>query len=364
MKKLPFLPRLEALRGVAALSVVGYHAESDQVVTGMAPVVLFFVLSGFVLARSLEINGSAFVYARRRVLRLIPAAAATVFLLTALYWRFGITVGPAPSLEPLKILSNALLIRSDINGVAWSLTVECVAAPLIFAAFYTYRSRGPLPLILLVVLLFALSFYGPYVHLLGGVTNLAPLYAFIIGVLFNFALQRPGPTAILAVSAICIAMLIFCGLRKQTTVVMLLESVSAGGLIFLIATSPAALIFSPLDWKPVRLLGQISYSFYLLHPIGIVLADMTFSAPSPLMLFLPRSRIQCQLRYFGGESLRNPSLARGAPLQCSPNLKGRSPQSNQAHLQNPDDIVAKDCRLHIRMRPSIALTVNGSCDDC
>lgn len=57
-----FLPRLEALRGVAAVSVVGYHAYGmryDTVVTGMAPVVLFFVLSGFVLARSLENDASA-----------------------------------------------------------------------------------------------------------------------------------------------------------------------------------------------------------------------------------------------------------------------------------------------------------------
>ena len=48
--RLGFLPRLEALRGIAAVAVVGYHAHNDEVVTGMAPVVLFFVLSGFVLA--------------------------------------------------------------------------------------------------------------------------------------------------------------------------------------------------------------------------------------------------------------------------------------------------------------------------
>ena len=49
-----FVPRLEALRGVAAVSVVGYHVAGiywDIVATGMIAVVVFFVLSGFVLAR-------------------------------------------------------------------------------------------------------------------------------------------------------------------------------------------------------------------------------------------------------------------------------------------------------------------------
>jgi peptidoglycan/LPS O-acetylase OafA/YrhL len=51
---LAFLPHLESLRGIAAVAVVGYHAYglcNDTAVTGMGPVVLFFVLSGFVLAR-------------------------------------------------------------------------------------------------------------------------------------------------------------------------------------------------------------------------------------------------------------------------------------------------------------------------
>src|ERR1043165_724769 len=91
--RLAFLPRLEALRGVAAVAVVGYHAHNDEVVTGMAPVVLFFVLSGFVLARSLERDSTPLTFFRNRVYRLLPAAAASVLLISALYWQFGFYVG-------------------------------------------------------------------------------------------------------------------------------------------------------------------------------------------------------------------------------------------------------------------------------
>src|ERR1700748_594520 len=94
--KLPFLPRLESLRGLAAVSVVAYHAygmKNDTAVTGLAPVVLFFVLSGFVLARSLHNHPSIFEYFRNRLFRLFPAAASTVLLLTVLYYRYGFFVG-------------------------------------------------------------------------------------------------------------------------------------------------------------------------------------------------------------------------------------------------------------------------------
>ena len=67
-----FIPRLESLRGIAALTVVAYHVWgqfSDMPSTGwdaatfhvlqglsngIGAVVGFFVISGFVLARSLE----------------------------------------------------------------------------------------------------------------------------------------------------------------------------------------------------------------------------------------------------------------------------------------------------------------------
>lgn len=287
-EKLSFLPRLESLRGLAAVSVVAYHAygmNNETAVTGLAPVVLFFVLSGFVLARSLHNDPSIIVYFRNRIFRLFPAAAFVVLLLTGLYYRYGFFVGFKGSFDWVNVILNMLMIRSDINGVMWSMTVECFATPLILASYLTRKRFGPVPLIVVSTVLFGLSFVGPYVHLLGGATNLQPLYAFITGVLLHFAVVDGYRVRhVILGTLMAIAVLVFCGTRKQTPLLNLGESLAAGALIILIVTDPTSKLFAPLDLPPVRFVGRISYSFYLLHVVGLSLA-LRFGPKSTLPLF-------------------------------------------------------------------------------
>jgi peptidoglycan/LPS O-acetylase OafA/YrhL len=312
LNKTDFLPRLESLRGVAALTVVGYHVGGQlsggsaynwfdglafRTVTalsnGVGAVVTFFVLSGFVLARSLDGNSDPVRFFRNRVFRLFPAAMAVVALLTALHWKFGIFVGYEASFDPLDVILNLLMIRSDINGVMWSMTVECAATPLILLSVWLFRTHGERPLWGLIAVLLALSSWGPYVHLFGGFTNLAPLYAFVVGVLLHFQgariAARIGPgratfAGIAAMAAFC-----FCGTRTQSALIMMLECLSAATLIVLIARYPAMSLFRPLDFAPVRFYGRISYSFYLLHPLGIAFAFRIFDPPALNALGLPLS---------------------------------------------------------------------------
>lgn len=295
MKKTDFLPRLESLRGIAALAVAGYHVSNqlsagsvsgwlDMVArhlivacaNGTGSVVTFFVLSGFVLARSLDRNSDPVRFFRHRLFRLFPAAVAVVTLLTALYWKFGFYVGFKASFEPTDVILNLLMIRSDINSVMWSMTVECVATPLILASVWLFKKHGERWLWGLIVLLVGLSSWGPYVHLLGGFTNLAPLYAFVVGVLLHFRGPRyasgigPGLATFEGIAAI--AIFCFCGTRTQSALILLLECLSSATLIALIAWRPAMTLFKPLDFRLVRFYGRISYSFYLLHLLGISLA--------------------------------------------------------------------------------------------
>jgi peptidoglycan/LPS O-acetylase OafA/YrhL len=271
-----FLPRLESLRGVAAVSVVGYHVAAiywDIIATGMIAVVMFFVLSGFVLARSLQRNPSPAAFFRSRFFRLFPPAAATVLLLAVLYWQFGFWVGFRGEFDLFNVLLNALMIKSDINGVMWSMTVECAATPVILGSFWALGVFGPVPLIIACLILFGLSFWGPYVHLLGGFTNLAPLYGFVVGVLVccwqRDLLQRMSPRVVYLLTAGAIALMLFCGLKKQTAPVILLEVIGSAWIIAAIAFGPPNAVFRLLDLRVVRFYGRISYSFYLLHPIGM-----------------------------------------------------------------------------------------------
>ena len=280
VNKMAFLPRLESVRGIAAVTVLGYHVAAlyrDLTASGMVAVVVFFVLSGFVLAQSLERNPTPTAFFRSRFFRLFPPAAAAVLLLTFLHWRFAFFVGYEASFDPLNVALNALMVRSDINGVMWSLTVECAAAPLILGSFWILRAFGTGPLAVLVGILICLSFWGPYVHLLGGFTNLAPFYAFIVGLIASARGERIfrnlTPRAEVIASLVAFALLIFCGSKKQTAPIILLEAAGATTLIALIAYGRSVgMMFGWLDHALVRFVGRISYSFYLLHPIGIALA--------------------------------------------------------------------------------------------
>jgi len=274
-QRLEFIPRLEALRGVAAVSIVAFHVFPQFIetnVTGMAPVVLFFVWSGFVLARSLARNDRVLDFARHRVFRLFPAAIAAVMFLTFLHATTGFVVGYAADFSAVNIVLNALMIKHDINGPMWSMTVECFATPLIYVAFIVGRHRVAL-LWPIIVVLFGLSFIGGYVHLLGGYTNLAPLYCFVVGVWWHFtgrgiveALGRwRGLVAAAACAALCIA-----AVQKQTALTIVIETIGAGFLTAVIAfDNPTARPFWILDNTMVRFFGRISYSFYLLHMVGV-----------------------------------------------------------------------------------------------
>jgi exopolysaccharide production protein ExoZ len=302
VKQLEFLPRIESLRGVAALAVVGQHVTGQlselsangwfdgfasrliaACSNGAGAVVTFFVLSGFVLARSLDVNSDPVRFFRNRLFRLFPAAIAVVTLLTVLHWQFAFFVGREASFDPLNVVLNLLLIRNDINVVMWSMTVECAATPLILLSVWLFRRHGEPLLCGLVAVLFALSFWGSYVHLLGGYTSLASFYAFVVGVLIHCrgGLISPIGRWPLTAAIVAIAVYCLCGLRTQNALVLMFECLSAATVIALIVYRPAMTLFAPLEFRLVRFYGRISYSFYLLHLLGVSLATR---AIDPLML--------------------------------------------------------------------------------
>ena len=303
-----FLPRIESMRGIAALTVVGFHVSNQfyagpahgwfdgftfrmltALLNGFGAVVIFFVLSGFVLARSLDANSDPARFFRNRVFRLFPAAIFTVTLLTVLHWQFGFYVDDKVSFDAPNVILNLLMIKSDINRVMWSMTVECVATPLILLSVWLFHKHGERPLWILVAVLLGLSPIGQYSHLLGGFTTLAPLYAFVVGVLIHFRGARIasliGPRLHTA-SIIAIAIFCFCGTRTQSALVVMLECLSAATLVVLIAYRPTAGLFDPLDFKVSRFYGKISYSFYLLHLLGI-----SFAARALALLDFPLSAL-------------------------------------------------------------------------
>ncbi|WP_194476194.1 acyltransferase [Bradyrhizobium sp. CCBAU 53338] len=300
------------MRGYAALSVLAFHACAlswDTIATGMAPVVVFFALSGFLLARSLDRDPDPFTFVRHRLFRLLPAAIATVLLLALAHQSFGFYMGSSPpSFDPLNVILNAVLIKSDINGVMWSLTVECVAVPVILMSHALLRRYGTTAVWILVAILVALSFWGPYVHLLDGATNLAPLYAFVVGllmqssgtVLTDASQSRLRPSLATVVACAAFAVMFIVAFRKQTAVTIAFETLCASVLICLAAGPRTLAVLRPFDLDVVRFYGRISYSFYLLHMIGLALA-------ARLLPFDQQSVVRAAILFAAGVLITTPA---------------------------------------------------------
>jgi peptidoglycan/LPS O-acetylase OafA/YrhL len=241
---------------------------------GYGAVVAFFVISGFVLARSLDRNFDARGFAAARAFRLVPAAASTIGVFVLMYLLFGYVLDGHVSYGPLNVILNMLMLRADINGVMWSMKAELTATPLIFFCAWIGRSGKSGRLLLIAAALFALSFVGQYSHGLGNDTNLAPLFAFPVGVWLHFEGRKlvqkvPALRAILLAGA---AIVVFCACSFFNTVAslgLLVECLSAATLVALIAYRDGASEFAPLDHPIVHFYGKISYSFYLLHPLSL-----------------------------------------------------------------------------------------------
>lgn len=155
-----YFPHVDGLRALAVLAVMVYHLDPHALPGGFAGVDVFFVISGFVVAASLDGHrderlGSflAHFYARR-LARLVPALATMLVVTTALYvlfvpkaWfnRAAETTGQAAFWG----LSNWVLDRQVVNYFepraelnpfthTWSLGVEeqfyLLAPLLLFAA--------------------------------------------------------------------------------------------------------------------------------------------------------------------------------------------------------------------------------------
>jgi peptidoglycan/LPS O-acetylase OafA/YrhL len=153
---------------------------------GWGAVNVFFVISGFVLALSLARGPRAFVpsgtrFVVARLLRIYPAVFATIILFALVYWTTGGALTGPDAYEVTALIRNAFLLSTEIDGVMWSLQIELIAVPLIFAAFIMYRCWGTAPLVILLVSLAAMSFWGPWSHLLGRSIPLGILFSFIAG---------------------------------------------------------------------------------------------------------------------------------------------------------------------------------------
>jgi peptidoglycan/LPS O-acetylase OafA/YrhL len=291
------LLQLDGLRGLAALSVFlthytlldpqwGYpHGFLGIPRDGFAAVDLFFVLSGFVLARSLLASGEGYLpFVIRRVFRLYPAYWAALIISALLFCVHTLT-HPQPSnlpfwTQPITInqaIKHFFMISQGIDyhlidPTIWSLVIEMrisLLMPLLVLGFVWCRSPWLRALILLLSPLLAL--------IQGNARTTESIFAFLLGLVLAGYLakipQRYWMTPILLVAGI-----ILYGNRElfDTGRSVFSHHLSAiGSALIILAAIKSPVFARSLTVAPIQFLGLVSYSFYLIHEPMIMITAST-----------------------------------------------------------------------------------------
>lgn len=297
----PTLSSLTGLRWIAAVAVFGYHivamgyfsADIEAIPrllfgAGNSGVALFFILSGFVLAWSSSPGDRAGAFWLRRVARIWPLHLVTVLLAVVVSATFVPAIRTA---DPLALASNIVLVNSwrqdwwqAGNPVSWSLACEIffyALFPLMIRALRPLRKNG---LLIAGLAMLALLGISPVITELSHQTlssySWPPLRLpeFVIGIVLALLLRqgywrgpRVAPALVLALAGYVLPALV--GTSGPSPInTTLIGDIGLAAVII-------ALARRDLEDKPTALaapvlvkLGQVSFSFYLVHLLVIQVA--------------------------------------------------------------------------------------------
>jgi peptidoglycan/LPS O-acetylase OafA/YrhL len=285
---------LDSLRGLAALAVAighsfyGFEGIGNKyyisLFLGRLPVIYFFILSGFVLSKSLSkeaVFGSRefIAYALKRAFRLYPVALAALLFGLVTSYLSSANIPDAISSEWLKhqlihpqnlissITSCVTLQAVGFDQPIWTIRVEFLCS-LILPAFIIL-SRKSFYFTLIIP-----AFFGVLLKFnqAGGFAgDIGWAFAFFIGYLLSKSenslqcLNRESTQVLLML--VFLTLLGFVGLGMDTIIGVMTMS------FFMALMIPCHCngLRSLLDIKPLREMEKISFSFYALHTPVMIL---------------------------------------------------------------------------------------------
>lgn len=291
-------PSLDGVRGVAVVAVVLSHTGMPGAQGGGLGVLVFFVLSGYLITESLLARpdetagpGVRHFYVRR-ARRLLPALAALVSITLVACWAgAGTAEGRRGSVHAFPgvlgfatnwywVLEGQHLAVLGYFGHLWSLAVEeqfYLAWPWLLLALR--RRPRALVTVLLSLLVAALGYRlwairsFDDVHLFYGTQ--AVMDQLVTGALV--AVWRAGHVPPLAGAAAATSLvatvLVVRPATSLATFILVPTAVAllTGVLIASLRSSPSWALARLLGWAPLARLGRVSYGVYLWHVLVIVL---------------------------------------------------------------------------------------------
>jgi peptidoglycan/LPS O-acetylase OafA/YrhL len=281
---------LDGVRAIAAIMVIAFHFAGPHFafISGWLGVQLFFVMSGFLittlLAREETLGGRISIsnFWIRRVFRILPPYYATLILTTIVLWMLGefVKAGGPQSIGWFVGVSPDLAPTTFGFTPAWTIGIEqkfYIVWPVLAFVLVVRRPRRRAlvwlaALIVVLVLTFGFSQY--FVHfgtILFGCGIALVMHSErgfrIVRVLSTPAAGLVALAALLAVQLDALQIQIY--FHSQVPVVLLYGLVAAALVPSLCSRNWGTAV---LTWKPLRWLGDRSYSIYLLQVLASWLA--------------------------------------------------------------------------------------------
>jgi peptidoglycan/LPS O-acetylase OafA/YrhL len=295
---------VDALRGLAALSVAVFHLGPNLfglswLRFGGYGVIMFFVISGFVISHSLaskRVTGEFLAsFVLKRSIRLDPAYWVAIALAILLVWVPGLFLHHDVKLPVVgDVILHIFYLQgffdvATISVVFWTLCYE-VQFYLVFCLMLylaNISDRFALNQIVLVFSpLFLMSLLWPM-----GIVSVAPRglfvnlwYLFLLGAFARWAYESRLAVIVLFLSAFMLLSSLFVSGSENLSLL-----VGPATAILLFVAISAEKMQQWLSWAWIQRLGQISYSLYLVHDIiGLHVRD---------------TAAHLALKYFGWSSL-------------------------------------------------------------
>jgi peptidoglycan/LPS O-acetylase OafA/YrhL len=320
------LAAIDGLRAIAMLMVLVCHAalwsglKNPVLAAGGTGVDLFMVISGFCLTWPL-VRGRSKIkalnlasYVRRRCKRILPPFyAAIVVYCAAAYpaWRWGHSVGfPVQSIFPMNwrrelpnFATHFFLVHGfwnryahALDGAFWSMSLEWQFYMLLPLLVLIARRASP-PVAVCITFVVTVAWWTTWIQInprfahswVGSEICFARWSEFGSGMLAAYLATRPNSrpmrlpflaAALAAAAAITVDPgLLRYGFWHDTFdfVPIVADTVAFGALIF--QATQRGIAGKALAWRPLALLGVISYSVYLIHGSVFMLMSI-FAAPA------------------------------------------------------------------------------------
>ncbi len=296
------IPSLDGLRAASFLLVFAAHAGLDAIVPGAFGVTVFFFLSGYLITTLMrvELAGTGRVslahFYLRRALRILPPFYIVLLGATGLA-AMGALRG---ALQPHAVASQVLHVSNywiaahgwsgiaDGTGVFWSLAVEehfYLLYPAIFLGLMSLTGRqkalvfwGACAAVLAwrCVLVFVVHAGLERLSLCSDTRIDSIAFGCALAVWNNPVLDDPTVRVqtsrwtvapFIAGLALLIATFVVRGSAFRETFRYTLQGIGLTPIFIAALRHPRWMVFRMLNWRPMRFVGALSYSLYLVHHV-------------------------------------------------------------------------------------------------